>query len=135
MATGTVVYKNANLFYAGYNLSGDLNSLALAYAAESLDATVFGNDTRVRKGGLKTASISGGGFWQAGSNAVDPVLFDSLALDDAVAMLFPEAITEGGTSTGSGYMLKVTQARYEFGGAVGDLLPFTVELAGRGAGI
>lgn len=129
-----IVLTNAKIFLAGYELSGDLNQISLEYAAESLDATVFGNASRVRQGGLKTSRASARGFWQAGSNAVDPVLFDTIALADAVLVAFPETITEGATSTGSGYMFKVTEARYGFGGAVGDLLPFTLEAEGRGVG-
>lgn len=130
----SVVLTNAKILLAGYDLSGDFNQIALEYQAESLDATVFGNTSRVRQGGLKTSRATGAGFWQAGNNAVDPVLFDNVGVDDTVLMVFPGGITEGSTSTGSGYMQKVTTGRYGFGGAVGELLPFTIEVEGRGAG-
>lgn len=129
-----IVLTNAKVFLAGYNISGDLNRVAVEYEAEALDATVFGNDSRVMKGGLKAARVNGAGFWQAGSNAIDPVLFDGIGFDDGALLIYPEGITEGATSTGSGYMFRVTQARYQPGGTVGDLLPFSFEAQGRGVG-
>mgnify|MGYP001560340394 CR=1 FL=1 len=131
---GSVAFTNAKIFFAGYDISAQFNQIALAYDAESLDETTFGNSTRTRKGGLKTSRASGGGFWEAGANKIDPILFESLALEDAVVMVFAEGVTEGSTSTGSGHMFKSTLARYNLGGAVGDLLPFTLEAEGRGAG-
>ena len=80
----TVTYKNAKVYVGGYDLSGDFNQLELMHEAESLDATVFGNDTRRRRGGLHMTRLTGGGFWQAGTNAVDPALFESHGLDDTV---------------------------------------------------
>ena len=130
----TVVYKNAMLQLGSVNLSAFVSELALSYEAESLDATTFGNATRVHKGGLKDATLSGGGFWQAGANAIDPTLFESFDVTEQVISLYPDGITEGSTSTGSGYAFKAMTARYTLGGAVGSLLPFTVEAHGRGVG-
>ena len=130
----SLVFKNAKIFLGGYDLSGDFNRIELSYEAESLDATVFGNDSRVRRGGLKTSRAAGSGLWQAGANLVDRVLFDSVGFEDAVLMLFPDGVTEGSTSTGSGYMEKTLVARYGVGGAGGDLLPVTLEAETRGAG-
>ena len=130
----TVVYKNAELFFGGVEVQGDFNEIALSLEAESLDATTFGNATRVHKGGLKDATLSGGGFWQAGANAIDPTLFESFDVTEQVISLYPDGITEGSTSTGSGYAFKAMTARYTLGGAVGSLLPFTVEAHGRGVG-
>jgi len=131
----SVTFTNANLFYGGYSIAGQHNQMALEFSAEALDATTFGADTRTMKGGLKGASLSGAGFFEAGVGKVDQVFYDSHALADAVVMLFPEAIGEGTTSTGSGYMMRANLLRYETGGAVGELLPFSVSAEGRGAGL
>ena len=128
------VFKAADIYLAGYRLSGDFNQIALEYGAESLEATVFGNDTRVMKGGLKTSRVSGAGFYQAGVGTISPVLHDLVGSTDDVLMAFPAAIVEGSTSTGAGFMFKTFTSRYTVGGQVGDLLPFTIEAEGRGAG-
>lgn len=128
------VLTNAKIFFGGYEFSSKFNQVALEYGAESLDATKFGDSSRVQQGGLKTSRVTGGGFWEAGVGLVDEVMFDSIGLADAVVIVFPDAITEGATSTGAGFMFKVTEARYTLGGAVGVLTPFTFEAEGRGAG-
>ena len=131
----TVTFTNATLLYGGYSLAGQHNQIGLEYSAESLDETVFGDDTQRKKGGLKVSRLTGEGFFNAGSGTVHQVFMDSHALADAVVMVFPEAIGEGATSTGSGFMMRAVELQYQHGGAVGDLHPFTVSAAGRGAGL
>lgn len=127
-----VLFRNAQVFFAGYNVSGDLNQVALTHEAESLDGTTFGASTRTRKGGLRESTLTGAGLWQAGAQLVDPVLFDLVGSTDDVAHVFPDGITEGSTSTGSGYMLKMTEGNYRLGGRVGELIPFSFEARDRG---
>ena len=131
----SVVFTNANIFFAGYEVDSQFNEVALEYSAESLDETAFGADTRTMRGGLKVARMTGAGFFKAGVNEVDQIWYDSHALADAVILIFPEAIGVGATSTGSGYMMKANLLRYETGGAVGEILPFTISAEGRGAGL
>ena len=111
-----------------------MNRVELGFSAESLDNTVFGQTTRTRTSGLKDARATAAGFWTAGVGNVDDVGFNAMAGEDQVVMLFPDAVAEGATSTGVGFMFKVLHARYSLGGTVGELLPFTLELQGRGVG-
>jgi len=128
-----LLFKNAKIFAAGYDVSGQHNQVALEYSAAALDETVFGHDSTRMKGGLKTARMSGSGFWRAGNNEVDKIFFESLSLSDIVLTLFPDGITEGATSTGSGYAFKAELLTYNpLAGEVGSLLPFTIEAEGRG---
>jgi|SRR3990170_5356529 len=127
-----IVFTNATVLLAGYNLTAQANRVALEYSAEALDNTVFGSATRTKTGGLKVARATVAGFWSGGVTGIEGPLHDNLALDDEVLIVFPEAIAEGATSTGSGYMFKTTQTRYRVGGAVGDLFPFEVDAEGRG---
>ena len=128
----TQAFINAQIFYAGYEFTSQMNRVDLTLEVEALDNTVFGQTTRTRTGGLKNARATAAGFWTAGAGSVDDVGFNSVNLEDAVFMLFPEGITEGSTSTGAGAMFKVSESRYTFGGAVGELLPFTLDVMGRG---
>ena len=112
------------------------NRMGLEYTVEALDETVFGTaGTRSMKGGLRTSRLTGEGFFNAGSNSVHQVFMDSHAVADIGVMLFPEAIGEGATSTGSGYMFRAVELTYTHGGAIGELHPFTVSAEGRGAGL
>ena len=131
----SVVYTNAKVFFGGLELTAQFNQVALAFSAEALDATVFGDTTRVMKGGLKDASATGRGFWAAdtaGVNQVDPTLYDALGVSDSVLSLFPDGITAGSSSTGSGFAFKAVETRLTIGAPVGDLLPFDFAAAGRG---
>lgn len=129
----SIVFKDAKVFYAGYELSGDMNQVAVDYSAQALDVTAFGATSRTMRGGLKVVRASGRGFYSPGNNRVDPVLFDNVGFDDGLAMMFPETITEGATSTGSGYMFRVTQSQFRQGGQVGEVHPFEFALEGRDA--
>lgn len=131
MAT-PVVFKNAEIYLGGVELTGQQNQVGMDYSVEPLDNTVFGASTRTKTGGLRDAAARGRGFYQAGSNGVDPTLFDGVGVADAVLTVFPDGITEGSTSTGVGYSFKVTQSRLTFGATIGELLPFDFEALGRG---
>ncbi len=132
-----IVLTDAKIFFGGYQLESQFNKVALDYAAEPLDETTFGASTRKMRGGLKTVRLTGGGFYQACTGNVDPVFHDSVALQDVVVTLFPEAIGEGATSTGSGYQFKAELLKWVpiDGGQVGSLRAFSIEAVGRGIGL
>ena len=69
------VLRDAKLYTAEFDLSGDMNAIALNYAAELQEDTAFGDTTRSRAGGLKTISFTADGFWSGGDGLVDEVLF------------------------------------------------------------
>src|SRR3989304_1664395 len=98
-----IVFTNAKILLGGADVSGQANRVSVEYSAEALDATVFGAATRTMRGGLKVARADGAGFWQAGATGIDDALFAGVGTDDVVLTLFPEAIKEGSSSTGSGF--------------------------------
>jgi hypothetical protein len=127
----TVIYTDAKFFLGGYNLSADHNEIGLDYSSEMLDVTTMGDSTRVRAGGLDTATVNGSGFWNGGTGNADDALFGLVGEDQKVLTLFPNGITEG-TSTLKGYAMKSVLANYNIGNTVGDMLTFdlTAESAG-----
>jgi hypothetical protein len=127
----TLIYTDAKLFIGGYNLSADHNELGLDYSSEMQDITSFGDSTRIRTGGLDTASVSGSGFWNGGTGNADDALFGLVGADDQVLTLFANGITEG-TATDKGYAFKSVIANYNIGNTVGDMLTFdlTADSAG-----
>jgi hypothetical protein len=127
----TVIYTDAKFFLGGFNLSADHNEIGLDYASEMLDVTTMGDSTRVRAGGLDTATVSGTGFWNGGTGNADDALFGLIGEDEKVLTLFPDGITEG-TTTLKGYAMKSVLANYNIGNTVGDMMTFdlTAESAG-----
>lgn len=129
----TVVFKQARIFIKGYDMSGDSNDLGLNLSSEMLDATTFGNNTRIHKGGLKVADVRAGGFWQSAATScgsVDRTLFDNLGVDDVLMTLFGDGINEASTCQ-PGFAMQSVEATYVPGGSVGDLLPFTMTAMSR----
>lgn len=53
----TIVYRNAYIWINNVDYSADISDAALTYSAEMLDETAMGDDTRIKKGGLKNWSL------------------------------------------------------------------------------
>lgn len=125
------VYRNAVLLLNGTDLSGALHDFGVEYAAEMLDVTTMGQDTRVKKGGLKTAKMSGKAFFDA-SVGVEVILFPDVGVDDVILTVFPDGVTEGATGAGAGYAMKGVLSTFNMGGAVGQPLDVTFAAESRG---
>jgi hypothetical protein len=129
----TIHYRNARILVGGYNISGDSNSLGVNLAAEMLDETSFGDSTRIRKGGLKTADVQGAANWDASAGHVDAILFGVVGVDDQVVTVFANGITEG-TATDMGFSMKGVLDKYNVKGDVGSLCTVDFSIMGRGVG-
>lgn len=119
----TVVYRDAYVLLDGAALQGELNELTVEAGAESQDGTTMGQTTRIRKGGLLTARISGSGLAALGTNAAEDMLTQRVA-SDVVLSVFANGITEG-SHTGAGFAMLGMIPEFSMGGAVGVLLPFS----------
>lgn len=126
----TLILTDAKILVGGFDVSANSNEVTVEYGAEMLDATAFGDTTRKRVGGLSTARLTGRGWWD--SPVPDKNFFEAIGVDDDVVSVFPTAIIEGSTSTGSGFAFKSVVARYNPAGRVGDLFAFDLEAEGRG---
>lgn len=128
----TKILTNAQVIIGGYNLSSDFNQIALAETVDMLDATTFGQDTRIYKGGLPRIRMTGAGLVQEGTNLVGEILYSEVGVEDEVVSIWPDTIAEG-VFTGGGFAFKAAVARYTpLAGGVGELLKFTVEADSRG---
>lgn len=128
----TKVLANAQILLGGYDISSDFNQVALNETVDMLDATTFGQTTRIMKAGLSRIRMTGNGFVQDGSGLVGTALYNDVGVEDEVVSVWPDTITEG-VFTGGGFAFKAAVARYTpLAGAVGQLLAFTVEADSRG---
>ena len=117
------VLTQCKLFLAQYDLSGQMNALAMEYSADVPDATTFGNTSHVRAaGGLKTWSANHEGLWEAGVDLIDDALFNIMGLNDKLMTVGPTDGLEGSPSL---FGLTV-ESEYSPGAAVGDLFSFNV---------
>jgi len=127
----TIIYRNAQLLVNGSELSGTLHDLGLEYTAETVDGTVMGNDTRVRKGALFTGKLSGKGYFD-NAVAIEQIMFSDLGVDDTIVTIFPDGVIEGSVTTGVGYAMKTVIDTFYVGGAVGALLQVNFSAVSRG---
>lgn len=122
------IFKNVRLFVGEYNLSGDLNEMALSYKAEIKDATNGLSQAREKLAGLTDWTASVKGMVNLGTNLLDEVIFGKIGLNDQVLSAFPNAAAAGDI----GYFGKVDEGEYVPGGKIGDLFLFDVKAEGTG---
>lgn len=129
----TIVYRNAKLFLNDAQLDPQLTELSVDFKAEILDATTMGADTRIKKGGLFMSTINGKGFFDPvnGVLGLENVIFSNIGVDDVVATIYADGITEGSPLL-AGFSCKGVLSTFMLGGAVGALLPVTFAVESRG---
>jgi hypothetical protein len=122
-----LVLTDSKLYCASFDLSGDINAMALTYGADMLDATTFGNSTRINKAGLKTVVAQHEGFWNAdGTDQVDDVVFSRIGTADIPVTICPTTGADGEPA----YLFQSVHSAYTPGGTVGEMLAFTVNMEG-----
>lgn len=114
----------------GVDLSGACNEALVNYSAEMLDATTFGNTTRIRKGGLTTFALALKGFALMGTSCEpDAVLQPIVGSSGTIFCFFPGTLY--GCSA-DGVAGRCTVESYTPGGPVGVIIPFSATLQGVG---
>lgn len=118
------VLTNTKVWVDQYDVSGQLNAIAVEYGVDALDETTFGDDTRTNKGGLKTTTMSHEGYWAAGTDAA---LFSKIGGSTVVT------VAGAGSAAGDdAYLAQTLTTTYSPGAAVGELLGFTVDMEAAG---
>lgn len=121
---------NAKTYVAQYDLSGDLNAIALAYGAEAQDVTNFGSGgSRERIGGLKTVDLQLEGLWDGATDRVDQAMFPKLGLTDQLITIAPDGLAAEGVRA---FAFLSAISKYGPGAQVGETLAFS--LAGEASG-
>ncbi len=113
------------------DLSDHVKSAVLNYAAEMLDDTVMGDDTRSRLAGLKDWSIDIEFLQDFASGKVDATLFPLIGAAAFPCLLRPTSSAKGATNpefTGQGVLESYTP----MAGAIGDLAGATCTIQAAG---
>lgn len=118
---------DAKLYVASFDVSGDMNALSLTYGADMLDATTFGNSTRINKAGLKTVVAQHEGYWNSdGTDQADDVFFPRIGTADVPVTICPTTGADGEPA----YIFQSVHSAYTPGGTVGEMLAFSVNMEG-----
>src|SRR6266568_3784607 len=91
----TNVLANCKAWLAEYDLSSDLNAVAIEQGVEQQDATVFGLGTKITKPGLLTVKAVLAGLLNTGAGLSEEFLSSKLALPDVPFTAGPTTGAEG----------------------------------------
>lgn len=116
------VVRDGKLWMGGYDLSGDMNAIALGAGAELKDATVLNDLSRRRRGGLKTTALTLNGFWNGGTGGVDDALFSNIGQSDVPITVGLLTGAEGERAD----FFKALLGEYKPGAQVGEMFAFEV---------
>lgn len=121
-----LAFVDAFIYVNGFDFTGLSNTAQLTPDVETLDATTFGGDGwKEVAAGLRTSQFEAGGFFEELNKAVDKELFDTLGKSGHLAFFGAAE-----TATQPAYMWAGTKSNYVLGGAVGELAPWSMVLAG-----
>ena len=117
------VLTNGKLYLGGYDLSGQMNSIAADLSVETPETTAMGATAKVRLPGIKDAKVSLNGYF-----AEETILFDSTGVLVAPAM----TIAPTGVANETCWIFRPALAKYSYGGKIGDVNSYKVEGEGSG---
>lgn len=122
------VIKNGLALVDGNEFTSSMNALGIKLAADSEDDTRLGNTTHARVGGLRTFQASMKGYWDS---AIDAVAQADVGTDANIATVFATGAAPAEGDPGL-YFFKPLLTEYQFGGADGVNLPFSLTLDTQG---
>lgn len=127
---GTLTFTDGYISVDSNDISGDSNQINMTYEAEALDDTVFGDDTRSNKGGLKNWSFEVQGFSDFDDSAADDILFPLVGTVVAIEVR-PTSDSVGSNNpkyTGNGLI----QSYSPIQNSVGELAGFSLNISAAG---
>lgn len=129
------VLTDAKIWFDALDISGTSNNVNFEYAAEALDETTFGDDTRINRGGLKTVALGASGFFNEGlvtegDGAYEGELFTQVGDQDVLISV----AAEGGDAGETVYFFQAFQANYNPSGSVGEIFAFSVDASAGDSG-
>jgi hypothetical protein len=123
------ILKNVRIFSGGADLTGASNKIEVAAEVEEKDVTTWGSVDangdlwKEVMGGLASAKISAGGFWEAGDTSkVDDDAWAALGGAGAWTV-FPNSLT--GAVGAVALTTNMLRSNYQLLGGIGDVAPWT----------
>ena len=126
------IYENCKLYVGGYDLSGDMNQLAMNYEAEIKDKTTFGSaGAREKRAGLTNVTMEHQGLVDLAEGDVDEVLFGRIGAAVVPVTMCPTDGSDGERA----FSVQALYATYAPGAQVGEMFAFTVRAEGHGQAV
>lgn len=113
-----MILKNAKIFLAQYDISGQLNQVAVQSAVEAKPDPRFGHTTKVHEAGLFENALSGTCLHKYGVGEIDEVLFTRIGVAGVPMTVSPNGAAAGDVA----FFMRALQASYApFEAPVGEL--------------
>lgn len=117
---GNMVYQNQKVFLGPYNLTANVNSVALSETRDALDDTTLGSNTKSNFPGLCNVTFQVEGLFDP-STQYDQALSSQLGIQAV-----PFTITQSSSAGQTAHFLNAMQADYTpYNNAVGELASFS----------
>ncbi len=122
---GEIVFTHARFEVgtsgASTDLSDHVKTVALTYAADLLDKTAMGNNSRRRIAGLKDWSVTVDFNDDFADNQVDETLFGLIGTASSNCWVHIKATTAKGSAANPRYFGRTLLESFPFGGGIGEL--------------
>ena len=126
------VLRDCKFFWGAYDLTGDTNKIDLVADAAMKEDTVYGDSALSRAKGLEDIKLAASGFLNLGAGQLEEALMGALmatfALEDIPVTI---GLLTGAEGEAAHFFLG-SHSNYKTGGPVGDMLPYSVDVIGRG---
>lgn len=119
------IVQNGILLFNEFDMSGDLNAIALNETENIQENTSFGDTYITRLAGLRTSSIALDGYFEG---TPDGEFNSTMASNSSVISVLPTGGTEGDT----GWIMQPAMAEYSPGASVGEMFSFNVNAEAHG---
>src|SRR5690348_11351578 len=120
---GKQVVKSGLVRLGGYDLTSDINSIALSLGAAALDITALNDLTKVYTPGLRDVKCAVKGFWDA---ANDGIIWDDISATDILSLSL--STTEGDV----GFFMDSVPAQYQVTQEVGKVVAMSLTAQSAG---
>jgi len=126
MAQG--VFKEAVFYFGAYDLSEDTKVVAPSLTPEILDRTNITHAARARQHGLDEIQFNPEGYLNLGDGELEDVILTDFNIGDIPITL---GLTGGAEGEVAHFFLS-KNISFEFGGRIGDMLPYKLNTGGQG---
>ncbi len=122
------IATSCKIYVGQYDVSGDLNKVAIDDGANELDGRVFNNTAGNTVLGLYNPKLNAQGLVTLGAAAVHQSLQTNKGIADVPVTVSPESGAAGDVAV----FMQSIQTTLKTGGQVGEILPFTIDAMARG---
>lgn len=125
----TVTLKNVRLLSGQYEITNDHNQVSVALAQDAVEATTFGNDSRVFRPGLKTVNYTLNGYFDAdGTSLINDIQAAQSGASTNVTIVAPD----GAVGAQAYSFSRVESSLTPLSGSIGGMVEFTSSGTGTG---